>query len=60
MAFRQEGLAQLAEAERKVTAAELANPDGKGRPSLPAGAPAVPQPGSPEDRWRSAVRRTRD
>lgn len=59
MAFRQEGLAQLAEAEKKVTAAELANPDGRGRAALPAGAPAVPQPGtaSPEDRWRSAVRR---
>jgi hypothetical protein len=60
MAFRTEGLAQLAEAEKKVTAAELANPDGRGRPSLPAGAPpAAAQPGAatPEDRWRNVVRR---
>ena len=57
MAFRQEGLAQLAEAERKVTQAELANPDHKAPAALSAGAPATPQAGSPEDRWRSVVRR---
>jgi hypothetical protein len=57
MAFRAEGLAQLAEAERKVTAAEIANPDAKGRIAIGAGAPALPQAAAPEDRWRSAVRR---
>ncbi|MET0400334.1 MAG: hypothetical protein ABW277_26325 [Longimicrobiaceae bacterium] len=65
MAFRQEGLTQLAEAERKVTLAEAADPDGnpallgagdplagrEGRPHA-EGAPA-----SPEDRWRGKLRR---
>ncbi|HYW08274.1 MAG TPA: hypothetical protein VE913_15055 [Longimicrobium sp.] len=62
MAFRAEGLAQLAAAERKVTAAEAADPEG-GAHSLGAGAapaaalpPASGAAASPEDRWRSRVR----
>jgi len=60
MAFRQEGLAQLAEAERQVTAAETTAPaprvatagGGGGGAAAAEGAPA-----SEEDRWRSRIRR---
>ena len=69
MAFRQEGLAQLAEAEKKVSAAELADPatsagsraasllaaaEGRTPPAdAGGGAPAAPA----ESRWRSKLRR---
>jgi hypothetical protein len=61
MAFRAEGLAQLEAAERKVTAAEAADPEGGARSlgAAPAAAALPPAPGaaaSPEDRWRSRVR----
>lgn len=67
MAFRQEGLAQLVEAEKKVSAAELADPAGPsaavaalglGRPA-PAFAPqpAPPAPAAAENRWRGKLRR---
>ncbi|MFL5540942.1 MAG: PspA/IM30 family protein [Longimicrobiaceae bacterium] len=71
MAFRQEGLAQLAEAEKKVSAAELADPAttaGSRGASLLAAAegtpPPPPDPGAgaapsatAESRWRGKLRR---
>ena len=69
MAFRQEGLEQLAAAEKKVTQAEREIPEGGPR-GVPAasGAPALPSGGGGEtprggseaggaDRWRSRLRR---
>lgn len=60
MAFRTEGLAQLAEAEKKVSAAELADP-GTPRGAAPlagVAAPADPAADASEtDRWRGALRR---
>lgn len=61
MAFRQEGLAQLAEAERQVTAAETSLPErgavaaAGGGGGGGGGAQAAPAAG--EDRWRSRIRR---
>ena len=73
MAFRTEGLAQLAEAEKKVSAAELADPaSGRGGAAAlsgipissvtpPAGgdapAPASGGAASSENRWRGKLRR---
>lgn len=64
MAFRQEGLSQLAEAERKVTQAEAEDPDAPralGAGDTLAGLEIRPRPeaaaGSPEDRWRGKLRR---
>ena len=63
MAFRQEGLAQLAEAERKVEQVERDDPSGGGRGRLTggeaAGAIASGQPAAaaPEDRWRGRLRK---
>jgi hypothetical protein len=65
MAFRQDGLAQLAEAEKKVTAVEQADPVlprslGSGDPlggfstNLPGG---TPMGATAEDRWRGKIRR---
>ncbi|HEX8318306.1 hypothetical protein [Longimicrobium sp.] len=66
MAFRQDGLAQLAEAEKKVSAAELADPGKGAAPALGAGDPlggfstnlpgAAPIGANPEDRWRGKIR----
>lgn len=71
MAFRQEGLAQLAEAEKKVSAAELADPatsvasrgaallaeaEGVAPPPPDAGASAAPG-ATAESRWRGQLRR---
>jgi hypothetical protein len=60
MAFRQEGLAQLTEAERQVTAAETAAPAGRVAVAGGGGAgggatQAAPAEG--EDKWRSRIRR---
>jgi hypothetical protein len=70
MAFRQEGLTQLAEAEKKVSAAELADPAvsaaSRGAALLaaaegvtpPAEAGAAPAPAADaESRWRGKLRR---
>jgi hypothetical protein len=72
MAFRQEGLTQLAEAEKKVSAAEAADPsisagargaallaaaEGRAVPASPD-APAAPAPAADaESRWRGKLRR---
>jgi hypothetical protein len=57
MAFRSEGLAQLAEAERKVTAAERDDVLAGTRPVAAAPAAAsAPAPGAPVDRWRGKLR----
>jgi len=68
MAFRQEGLTQLAEAEKKVSAAEAADPsvtvgargaallaqaEGTAPPAQPGAASAA----DPESRWRGKLRR---
>ena len=62
MAFRQEGLAQLAEAEKKVSAAELSDPavprDASAllaAATLP-GDPGAPAEGDPANRWRGKLR----
>lgn len=65
MAFRQDGLAQLAEAEMKVSAAEKSDPAGSA-PALSAGDPlagfssgipgGTPMGAKPEDRWRGKLR----
>jgi len=66
MAFRQEGLAQLEEAEKKVSAAELADPAVSRGASLLAaaeapsgggGASAPAAPADAESRWRGKLRR---
>jgi hypothetical protein len=66
MAFRQEGLAQLAAAEKKVTQVEREAPEGPRGVAAPAAAPALPSGGTPTsgapeaggaDRWRSRLRR---
>lgn len=62
MAFRQEGLAQLAEAERQVTAAETAAPP-KGMVATAGGGggagggATAAAPAEGEDKWRSRIRR---
>ena len=65
MAFRTEGLAQLAEAEKRVTQAEQSDKGGP-RPLAGAAAPALPSSGGPAapaagasgaDRWREKLRR---
>jgi hypothetical protein len=61
MAFRTEGLAQLAEAEKRVSAAELADPRGGRAPAAAAAAPSpssgAPSAGAPVDRWRGKLRK---
>jgi hypothetical protein len=70
MAFRQEGLTQLAEAEKKVTAAEQADPsvsagqhgaallaEAEGRAVPAATADAAPAATDAESRWRGKLRR---
>jgi hypothetical protein len=64
MAFRQDGLAQLAEAEKKVSAVEqsspiAARPLGAGDPlaGFSSNVPgALPMGANPEDRWRGKLR----
>ncbi len=64
MAFRQDGLAQLAEAEKKVSAVEEASPVapralGAGDPmaGFSSNVPgATPMGTNPEDRWRGKLR----
>lgn len=66
MAFRQDGLAQLAEAEKKVTAAEQAEVAAPAARPLGAGDPlagfstgiagGTPMGANPEDRWRGKLR----
>jgi hypothetical protein len=71
MAFRQEGLTQLAEAEKKVSAAEMADPaisaasrgaallaaaEGRTAPASPDAAAPAP-PADAESRWRGKLRR---
>jgi hypothetical protein len=69
MAFRQEGLTQLAEAEKKVSAAEMADPavsaGARGAALLaaaegvsPTPSAAAPAPAADaESRWRGKLRR---